>query len=59
MITRDDNARSKELLLAALDKSIEEFIGEPTVRKSMIMNRNRIARFLGLHRTYQPPKEGE
>jgi hypothetical protein len=57
MITRDDNSRSKELLLEALDETIAKFKGEETVRKSMIMNRNRVARFLGIHRPYQPPQK--
>ena len=73
--SREDNARSKELLLDAMDCSIEsamvdgigiEFMGGLIVVEAdsglitaMIMNRNRVARFMGLPtRNFKERKEG-
>ena len=49
MTRAEDNARSKELLLAAINESIEALRSceRKEVVDALIMNRNRVAKFLG------------
>lgn len=53
MTTASDNARSKEMLLAVVDTHIEgrsrdTSVSERNFVTALIMNRNRVAKFLGL-----------
>jgi hypothetical protein len=47
-MTSEDNAKSKELLLASIDDRISYSGLSKPVRDSLIMNRNRVAKFLDL-----------